>query len=159
MVRIETVLIVHKQSKVLLGLKHPKKKFGGRWNGFGGGLKAGESLEECAIRETEKETGIIPKNLEKLGIILFKFKTDEQDHEVHFYRASEYDGVLKPTEDFIEYREFPPEKLKTIYNDMMPADRYWLPYFVQGKMFKGNVCFSKEFNVINHEINEVNNLN
>lgn len=157
--RIETVLIVNKDSKILLGLKHPKKKFGGRWNGFGGGLKDGESLEECAIRETEKETGITPKNLEKLGIILFKFKTDEQDHEVHFYRAGDYNGILRPTEGFTEYREFSPEELKTIYDDMMSADRHWLPLFVKNEMFGGEAVFDEELNVIYHNINPVDNLN
>jgi len=159
MVRIETVLIVHKQSKVLLGFKNPKKKFGGKWNGFGGGVELGYTIEDTAIKETFDETGIKVKDLKKMGIILFKFDTDEHDHEVHFFMAEEYEGTPNISKDFVEYQWFHVDDLEKIYNQMMPADRYWLPYFVQGKMFKGNVYFDGEFNVINHEIKEVNNLN
>lgn len=159
MKRIETLLIVHKHSKILLGFKNPGKKFGGKWNGFGGGLEDGESLEECAIRETYSETGIIPKNLEKAGKILFKFKTDEHDHEVIFYRAKDYEGILDKSKDFIEYGQFDIKELEKIYDQMMPADRFWLPLFVQEKMFKGYVCFDSEFKVVSYEINEVSSLN
>ncbi len=159
MARIETVLIVNRDSKILLGLKHPMKKFGGKWNGFGGGLEDGESLEECAVRETRDETGITPQNLKKLGVVLFSFETGEQDHEVHFYQADNYEGVLDTSKDFLEYREFSPEELVGIYHNMMPADRYWLPFFISGKMFKGTVQFSKDFTVSHYELNEVPNLN
>jgi 8-oxo-dGTP diphosphatase / 2-hydroxy-dATP diphosphatase len=161
MTRIETVLIVQKNSKILLGFKNPEKKFGGRWNGFGGGLEEGQSLEECAITETYDETGITPKNLKRLGKILFHFSTDEQDHEVHFLQADDYEGILDTSKDFIEYREFSPDELEIIYDKMMPADRYWLPYFIEGKMFRGDVILNKKdgkFILVSHTIREVKSL-
>jgi len=145
MTRIETVVIVQRDSKILLGLKHPMKKFGGKWNGFGGGLEDGESLEECAIRETYTETGITPIGLKKLGKILFHFPTTEEDHEVHFYRAIGYKGRLDTSKDFIKYREFSLDELEGIYNKkMMPADKHWLPLFIKGESFKGEVYFDRE---------------
>lgn len=159
--RIETVLIVQKNSKILLGLKSPKKKFGGMWNGFGGGLEDGQTIEECAITETYDETGITPKNLKRLGKILFHFSTDEQDHEVHFLQADDYEGILDTSKDFTEYREFSLSELEKIYDEMMPADKFWLPYFINGKMFKGKIYLGKKngnFIVENYEINEVENL-
>ncbi len=155
MTRIETVLIVHKPPKILLGLKNPKKKFGGKWNGFGGGLKEKESLEDCAIRETLVETGIKVKDLKKMGEILFKFETDEHDHYVYFFKARRYEGTLDKSKDFEEYDWFHVDDLEKIYDQMMPADRYWLPYFVQDKMFKGEVHFNTEFGVAFHKINEI----
>jgi 8-oxo-dGTP pyrophosphatase MutT (NUDIX family) len=160
MTRIETLLIVKKDSKMLLGYKHPEKKFGGKWNGFGGGLKEGETLEECIIRETKKETGITPRNITKLGKIIFHFLTDEQDHEVHFYQATDYEGKLDTSKDFTEYREFSPDELEAI--NMIPADRYWLSFFVEGKKFKGGITFgvsTGDFYVVSYKINKVDSLN
>ena len=159
--RVETIVIVQRDSKILLGLKQSEKKFGGKWNGFGGGLEEKENLEECVIRETRKEGGITPKNLNRLGKILFHFLTDEQDHEVHIYRADDYEGVLDTSKDFVEYKEFSLQELGGIYNNMMPADRFWIPYFVSGKIFGGEVYLDKKdgkFILISHTIKEIENL-
>ena len=42
---------------VLLGMK--KRGFGvGKWNGFGGKVQEGESIRDCARRETLEECGL-----------------------------------------------------------------------------------------------------
>lgn len=47
--KVLTLLFVLIPGKVLLGLK--KRGFGkGRWNGFGGKVQQGETIEEGAIR-------------------------------------------------------------------------------------------------------------
>ena len=47
--KILTLLFVLEPGRVLLGMK--KRGFGmGRWNGFGGKVQAGETIEEGAIR-------------------------------------------------------------------------------------------------------------
>ena len=55
--QLTLVMIVDETDKrILLGMT--KRGFGqGWWNGFGGKLKPGETLEECAQRETEEECG------------------------------------------------------------------------------------------------------
>ena len=46
--------------KILLGMK--KRGMGqGKWNGFGGKLKVGETVVQCALRELEEESGLIGK--------------------------------------------------------------------------------------------------
>jgi 8-oxo-dGTP pyrophosphatase MutT (NUDIX family) len=51
--RILTLCIIHKDSKILLGMK--KRGFGaGFWNGFGGKVKEGESIEEAAKGKQRK---------------------------------------------------------------------------------------------------------
>ena len=45
------------RGEILLGMK--KRGFGqGKWNGFGGKVKEGESIRECARRETLEECGL-----------------------------------------------------------------------------------------------------
>lgn len=158
MTRTETIVIVHKKNKIILRLKNSNKKFGGKWNGFGGGLEKNQTLEECAITETQDETGITPKNLELAGMILFKFPTDEQDHQVYIYRANDYEGKLDNTKDFIQYKEFTKSELTQIYDKMMPADKDWLPLFMDRKLFKGEVMFDKEMKNPKVNIYEVKKL-
>jgi len=47
--KITTLVMATNQSSILLGYK--KRGFGsGRWNGFGGKVEPGESIEEAAVR-------------------------------------------------------------------------------------------------------------
>lgn len=47
--RLFAITLVKQNSRILLGLK--KKGFGeGKWNGFGGKVETGESIETAAIR-------------------------------------------------------------------------------------------------------------
>ena len=44
-----TLLFVRKDDEILLGMK--KRGFGtGKWNGFGGKIEAGETIEQAAVR-------------------------------------------------------------------------------------------------------------
>ena len=93
MERVESLVFIHQPPWILLGFKKHKKKFGGLWNGFGGGIESGDqNIKDCAIRETIAETGITPVGLKEKGIILFKFKGKEQNHKVYFISASNYKG-------------------------------------------------------------------
>ena len=57
---ILTLCVIHKDHKILLGMK--KRGFGaGRWNGFGGKLKERETIEEALRRETKEEAGVESK--------------------------------------------------------------------------------------------------
>lgn len=45
-----------------------KRGFGvGKWNGYGGKLDEGESIERCAIRELEEECSIVSHNMVRKG--------------------------------------------------------------------------------------------
>lgn len=57
MKKVLTLTIIHLHPKILLGMK--KRGFGaGRWNGFGGKVLSGETIEETAKREIREEAGI-----------------------------------------------------------------------------------------------------
>ncbi|MCX6765358.1 MAG: NUDIX domain-containing protein [Candidatus Moranbacteria bacterium] len=71
--KILTLCVVHQGDQILLGMK--KRGFGkGYWNGFGGKVHSGESIEETAMREIKEEVGIVPESLEKHGILNFEFE-------------------------------------------------------------------------------------
>lgn len=76
--------------RILLGLKH--RGFGaGMYNSFGGKLDPNETMEECAARELEEETGIAlpsPALLDKVALHHFTFDDSDTKMLVHVYRLN-----------------------------------------------------------------------
>lgn len=152
--REEVISIIYQHPGILLGMK--KTKFGkGKYNGFGGGVEKGETLEQAVIRETFEEAGIQIKNPERMGKNLFQFDDGEQDHLVHFFKSTEYTGIITETE------EMTPEwfHIKDIpYEKMWEDDKYWLPLLLEGKKFKGIFHFDKDRKIYDYKLNEVKSL-
>jgi len=149
--KLLTLLIIHKDNKVLLGMK--KRGFGeGRWNGFGGKVEKGESIEDSVLREIKEEASIVPKDICKRGIFEFTFEGDLQILEVHFFSAQDFDG--EPTES----EEMRPQwfhQNEVPFDDMWPDDIIWFDLFLQGKNFKAKFHFKDHNTILNHNLEEV----
>ncbi|KAH9555225.1 hypothetical protein CY35_08G103800 [Sphagnum magellanicum] len=79
--KVLTLVIIEKEGKVLLGMK--KRGFGqGYYNGFGGKVETGETVEEAAARELEEEAGVVAVSMEKRGILTFHFDDNPQPWEI-----------------------------------------------------------------------------
>jgi len=78
----------------------------------GGGVDKGETLEEAMIRETKEETGVIPRNLRKIGLLKIYWrpdwaKTDKQKarydsfkgDEMHFFKGEINDEKFNSNEE------------------------------------------------------------
>lgn len=136
--KLLTLCFVLREDEILLGLK--KRGFGsGRWNGFGGKLNPGESIEEAAARETEEESGIVVRDLMPVGIHEFEFSSDPGTIlEVHVFRCRDYSGNIIETEEmkpcWFHFRDIP-------YAEMWPDDIHWLPLLLQGKKFETRFLF------------------
>lgn len=125
-----TVCYLLKDGKVLLGLK--TQKIGkGCWNGYGGGIEAGETPEEAAVREFAEESGgviIDPSSMEKICIGHFhNTKSDGKTFlcVVHFYIATAWEGEVSESEEMVTPTWFKINDLPL--HLMMPTDREWLP--------------------------------
>ena len=151
MKRIETVSIIYQHPRILLGMK--KVRFGKeRYNGFGGGVQFGESLIESAIRETKEEAGITLTDPLKIGNILFHFQSKEKDHDVYFFRATQYIGKPKESEE-MKPKWFDIDKIP--YEKMWPDDKYWLPLLLKGKSFQGKFEFDLEGKISAYKLEEL----
>ena len=65
------VLVKHADETYLLMQRAPEKTFGGMWEATAGGAAIkGETTLGCAIRELQKETGILSSDLRHLGTII-----------------------------------------------------------------------------------------
>jgi 8-oxo-dGTP diphosphatase/2-hydroxy-dATP diphosphatase len=154
---VTTLCLVHQPPRILLGLK--KRGFGaGRWNGFGGKVHEGESIEEAAKRELLEEAGIKPLRSEETGVIDFDFENNDPTIEVHFFRVNDFTGEPAESEEmkpqWFDVNEIP-------FKDMWPDDLYWMPLFLKGKKFRGRFLFDRpstkdyQSKIIEHELKEV----
>ncbi len=128
-----------KGNSVLLGMK--KRGFGvGRWNGFGGKIDPGETIERGAMRELGEEANIQEGVLEKMGILEFSFQDDEKVLEVHIFKLTDFNQEPVETEEmrpqWFPFNEIP-------FSQMWSDDEYWFPLFLQGKLFKGAFLFDR----------------
>lgn len=153
---LTTLVIVHQNPKVLLGLK--KRGFGeGRWNGFGGKLMEGESLEQAARREIEEECGIVPKDLTKVGILSFDFDDEPNPIEVHLFKVLDFEGEPLETD---EMRPIWFHEHEVPFDSMWKDDFIWFPYFLTNRKFKASFLFdsAENNNILKHEIEEVDDF-
>ena len=154
MKKITTLCIIHQHPKILLGMK--KRGFGvGRWNGFGGKVHGGETLEQAAKRELFEEASINASNMEKLGVIDFHW-TDRPDIiEVNIFKADNFSGIPTESEEmrpeWFDVKEIP-------FKSMWADDLFWMPLFLENKKFKGKFLFDDKDNILKKELSEVETL-
>ncbi|MBI5140320.1 MAG: 8-oxo-dGTP diphosphatase [Candidatus Vogelbacteria bacterium] len=144
-----------KIEEICLAMK--KRGFGtGRWNGVGGKVEAGETMEESARREAREEIGVSPSNMEKTAEISFFWPHDPTwNQTVHIYFTDTWRG------EPIESEEMNPRwfKVRDIPFDKMWADDIlWLPHVLEGKLLRGTFELAEGNIVLGQEINIVNEL-
>jgi len=105
-------------------------------NGYGGGIEAGESPEEAALRELLEESGLRgdPRALRKAAVVDFHNITSEGKEftcQVHTYLLSDWSGDPIETDQmrspaWYSFANLPVQR-------MMLADRFWLPRMLGGE--------------------------
>jgi 8-oxo-dGTP diphosphatase/2-hydroxy-dATP diphosphatase len=127
-----------------------KRGFGeGRWNGVGGKVEAGESIEQAMIRETKEEIGVIPTVYQKVADIRFDeyFKGEPTIMHVHVFIASIWKG--EPTEsDEMAPQWFDVQAIP--YDEMWSDDRFWLPQVLRGDKISADFKLDDKDDIIDY---------
>ena len=69
-----------------------------KWIGIGGKFEAGESPEECALREAKEETGLDLTSYRYRGIVTFVSDRWESEY-MHLFTADGFAGELKECDE------------------------------------------------------------
>ncbi len=90
-----TLVHIEKDGKYLMMLRTKKKNDvnGDKWVAPGGKFEDGESPEECAIRETREETGLILTDYALRGIVTFVSDKWETEY-MHIFSAYNFSGEI-----------------------------------------------------------------
>jgi 8-oxo-dGTP pyrophosphatase MutT (NUDIX family) len=146
-----TLCFLIRDNEILLGMK--KTGFGqGKYNGFGGKIKQGETVLQATVRELEEESGILveEEQLEHVGILDFIFPASPHlRHDVHIFLARSWQGEPLETEEmrpqWFLHSAIP-------YAQMWQDDIFWLPKVLAGETIKGSVVFAEN----NEDLSEIN---
>lgn len=136
-----TVCFLVTDAQILLAMK--KQGFGaGKWNGLGGKVRDGETIEVAAVREIREEARVEVRSedLEQVGTLTFFF-AGEPKWEAYVFLAREWRG------EPIETDEMRPqwfERAAMPFGEMWVADREWLPLVLAGKRIRADVYFSAD---------------
>lgn len=150
MAKILTLVLLRRGDEVLLGYK--KRGFGqGQWNGLGGKVEEGESIEQGARREVREEVGIECGELKKFGIVECDYRNVEKPGvmEIHQYECTDFTGEPKETDEikpqWFKISEYPMDKA-------WPDDRYWFPFYLEDKSYRGSFIFDGYDKITSYEV-------
>ena len=90
--KLSTLCFLIEDDRILLAMK--KRGFGeGKWNGVGGKVNEGETVEAAAIRETEEEIGVTATvhDLEPKGILRFRSTNEKFNWDVRVFFSKTLD--------------------------------------------------------------------
>ena len=124
--RLTTLCYLKRDGRYLMMFRNKKKddQSEGKYLAIGGKLQAGESPEECALREIREETGFEANDLTFRGIVTFV--SDVWDNELMFlYSAEQLSGTQLDRCDEGELVWIEEKKMLTL--PMWEGD----PYFVK----------------------------
>ena len=92
-----TECYIQKDNKTLMLYRNKKKNDinQGKWIGLGGKFDAGESPEECLVREVKEEAGVLITEYHLKGILTFQVLDNPSEPMYIFvYTASAYEGEV-----------------------------------------------------------------
>jgi 8-oxo-dGTP diphosphatase len=101
--RIGVFALIFDQGRVLLGLRRDIDW----WNLPGGGMEAGETVDEALHREVLEETGLEVEVEQLVGI----YSKPQKQEVVLTFRCRIVDGTLHPTDEIRESRYCVPDAL------------------------------------------------
>jgi mutator protein MutT len=147
------LFLVKKEDGIIkdICLAMKKRGFGaGRYNGVGGKVEAGESIEAAVLREAEEEIGIHAEGVRKYGELTFVFPHNPQyDQLVHVYVTQSWTGEPVETEE-MSPAWFPVEGIP--YGSMWPDDAFWLPKVINGQPVRARFVFGEGDSILEQEV-------
>ncbi len=148
-----TLLFLVRDGEILLAMK--KRGFGaGHWNGVGGKVDQGESIESAMLRECQEEILVTPLNYQQVAIHTFLY-SNSPDIEAHAFLCDRWQGTPAETE------EMRPQWFSTTaipYDDMWVDDQFWLPQVLDGKKVKATFSFDDNHQITDQTVQTVEKL-
>ena len=112
----------------------------GKWNGLGGKFEAGETPEECVLREIFEESGLSIQNPKLCGLLMFpKFKGN--DWYVFVFTANDFTGELIGSPEG-KLAWIPDEKIHGL--NLWESDHIFMPWIREGKFFSAKFEYEED---------------
>ncbi len=148
--KLATLCYLRKNDQTLMlhRVKKENDMHEGKWNGLGGKLEAGESPEECAIREVKEESGLDIRKPQLKGVLTFPAFSKNEDWYVFLFVVTEFSGTLIDSDE---------GNLEWIDNDQLfdlplwEGDKIFLRWLEKEGFFSAKFMY-KNNKLIHHEV-------
>lgn len=149
--KLATLVYLRKNGKTLMVFRNKKANdvHQGKWNGLGGKFEAGETPEECAMREVYEESGLKVKHLVLKGFLSFPLFANNEDWYAFVFIADDFEGELIDS---------PEGRLQWIDNDQIlslplwEGDHIFLPWLEQPGFFSAKFIYQNG-KLIDYQVN------
>lgn len=127
----------------------------GKWNGLGGKFEAGETPEECVIREVQEESGLSIRDPKLCGLLMFpRFKGN--DWYVFVFSANEFTGeLIDSPEGTLAW--IPDDRILDL--QLWESDHLFLQWIREGKFFSARFVYTGdrmcEYDVVFHHVHNL----
>ena len=141
--KMTTLCYIEKDDSYLMlhRIKKEHDENANKWIGIGGKFEAGETPEECALREIAEETGLFPQKLFYRGIVTFV--SDQYGTEyMHLFTAEDCIGKIKSSCDEGKLEWIPKKEIASLplwegdhlFLDLLSTER---PFFSLKLCYEG----------------------
>ena len=112
--KITTLCYIRRRGSYLMlhRVKKANDASHGKWIGIGGKCEAGESPDECMLREVKEETGLTITRWHYRGIVTF-ISDEWPDEQMNLFTASQFSGTLTDCDEGV-LQWVPIEQLYTL---------------------------------------------
>jgi len=142
LVRADEILLARKAQKIGAGF----------WNGVGGKVEPGETVEKAMVRETEEELCVTPLTYRQAVVAEFyNLGKPEWTMRCHMYFADSWDGTPTATVEAIHPTWFKLDSLP--WEEMWEDDSHWLPPALEGKTVTAAFVIGEDKRIKDLEIN------
>lgn len=151
-----TLVFLLRGDEILLAMKQ-RGVGAGYWNGPGGKVDPGETIEQAMVRECEEEISVTPTRYYKVAYHDFVLQNENGSwHQwTHTYVATEWQGEPTASAEMLpqwfNQAEIP-------YDRMWPDDESWLLLVLSGKKLRTEFHLSPDNTVEKQRIIEVKEL-
>lgn len=151
---IETTLVfLRRENEILLAMK--KQGHGvGFWNGVGGKLDSGETVEQALVRECQEEIGVTPTSYEPIAINAYYqlYHGAPTENICHAYTCTIWEGEPRESEEmapqWFQLADLPLEH-------MWPDDTLWLRSALSGERLRCTFRHDDTNQIQTYEITKV----
>ena len=138
--KLATLCYVKADGKTLMihRIKKENDMHHGKWNGLGGKLDAGETPEECVIREVKEESGLDIYDPQLKGILTFPKFFEDEDWYAFIFAAHKFKGeVIDSNEGVLKWVD--DDQLLEL--DLWEGDRIFIPWLGRSGFFSGKFVY------------------
>ncbi len=110
----------------------------GKWNGLGGKFEAGETPEQCAVREVSEESGLTVRNPHLKGFITFPGFANDEDWYTFLFVMDEFEGeLIESPEGVLQWID----DADLLSLPLWPGDRIFIPWLEKPGFFSARFVY------------------